>query len=655
MPCHLPPSTRDLLVRLFRAEVYRRTGFVEFPHQAEFRLATEGLSLTEQVVEPPDEDPRPFDPEKVRPEDYILKSVPVKVMVPCLPTHPDGFQVGETDNWARYEWRLAEPRKHIYHTPDGVHVKEGVIAHKASDLASFKAGKSKVIGMWATGFACLPGATVDMIGLTYETSQHEFDYLCEALLSGTKPLVKKPTHHYNDVRGGRMYLELPNGCSFGVRSWKNKDALRGGQITVYIFNEIYQLPGLTVYTGHAQNLRAEKGYAVFTSTPDRPWVKKLHQMGHGHHPDWHCPTPDQKILTADLRWVCAGDLKVGDALVGFDEDSKDGVRRFRTSHVTEVCHTKRPVHAVVFSDGTVVKVSGEHQWLAAKRAGRSANYVAKWTQTADGLDDKVVSRYFKPWSNVETRDAGYLASFYDGEGHITKFNHNQPLTVGAAQRGGLTLDGVLASLTSHGFRYRETKSGRDRDADCIRFFIQGSISERARFLGQIRPGRLVRKFHPEMLGALRSCDDRPLVVAVLDLGEQEIAGISTSTHTYILEGFAAHNCSCGNNARVNPFTFDLAGFLGDAPDWDVIQVHAPSLYPMCRESGLEPGALMSKEKFLISWLGQLGNFAGRVYGFDRKSITCTPATHPDLFKSAVTAEWRKRELVLSKLTHARTH
>jgi hypothetical protein len=48
------------------------------------------------------------------------------------------------------------------------------------------------------------------------------------------------------------------------------------------------LPGIECYTGVAQNLRARKGYALFATTPDRPWVGELHERGHGALPDWHC-------------------------------------------------------------------------------------------------------------------------------------------------------------------------------------------------------------------------------------------------------------------------------------------------------------------------------------------------------------------------------
>lgn len=379
--------------------VYRHWNFTEFPPQAEFRLATEGWQLTNQVVEAPPTLPPVYDLSKVSPTDYAITPKPVRVMVPALYNTPESFRVGETDNYARYEWRLAQPRRHAVQHADGVlSVDDGVIAHRASMLASFKNGKSKEIGMWATGFACLPGATIDMVGLEYGTSEHEFDYLCEALLSGSKPLIKKYKHYYNDVRAGRMYLELLNGCSFGVRSYKNKDALRGGQITCYIFNEIYQLPGLEVYTGHAQNLRAERGFAAFTSTPDRPWVKVLHTLGHGKNPDWHCV--------------------------------------------------------------------------------------------------------------------------------------------------------------------------------------------------------------------------------------------------------------CDNNAYVNPFTFDITSLMADLPDWETLAEHAPGLLMMAQQTGIEPGRLMSREKFKISWLGQMGGFVGRVYSFARGNVICTPGSHPHVWKPKVAEEWASQEALL---VQARAH
>ena len=81
MACHLPPSTRDILVRLFRQDVYRRAGFVEFPHQAALRLATEGLELTGQLVEAPSEADQAQSLAFQACNDYSLRSTPVQVQI----------------------------------------------------------------------------------------------------------------------------------------------------------------------------------------------------------------------------------------------------------------------------------------------------------------------------------------------------------------------------------------------------------------------------------------------------------------------------------------------------------------------------------------------------------------------------------------------
>lgn len=391
MPCHIPPSVRDQLVRLFRKDVYRRSNYVEFPHQAAWRLATEGMELTAEPVEEPPESEQfkslSYDPQA----DYSLKPEPVKLMVPCLPTDRNAFAVEETGNYARYQWQLAVPRVAMVRKQ----LETGVVAHKASDMSSFKGGKSKSAGMWTTGFACLPGGTVDMIGIEYASSEHEFNYLIEALLSGKNAPVKKTRHFYNDVRAGRMYLELMNECSFAARSWGNKETIRGGQITAYLYNEAYQLPGLEVHTGIAQNLRRERGFALWTTTPDRPWVQKLHDMAHGKNADWFCV--------------------------------------------------------------------------------------------------------------------------------------------------------------------------------------------------------------------------------------------------------------CGSTGYVNPFVFDMGAFMSDLPDWQTLVEYAPEMVQLCLESGYDPGALMSKEKFLISHLGKMGEFVGRVYNFQQGAMTVTPSTHSAIWKPSVVVRWAATQYALAQL------
>lgn len=380
MACHLRPSERDLLVRLWRQEVYRRNGFIEFPHQADVRLASEGLSLTDIVVPAPPESYQPLSwPPNPR-NDYSLKATPIELIVACEPEESGAFAVGETGNFARKQWQLAVPR--VVGTYTGP-------AHKLANLASFKAGKSKAAGMWVCGFSCLPGSVNEMVGLEYKTSEHEFNYLVEALLGGENAPIKKYKHFYNDVRQGHMLLQLQNNCTYEVRSWKNQDTLRGGQNTTYLYNEAYQLPGLTVYTGQQQNLRTEKGFAYFSTTADRPWVKVLHDMAHGKNWDWHC--------------------------------------------------------------------------------------------------------------------------------------------------------------------------------------------------------------------------------------------------------------MCGASGYVNPLTFNMAQFMESAPDWETIMEYTPALLPQCMKSGLQPGRLMSRDKFVIAWLGGMGEFVGQVYKFQVGQRIVSPSTHPRIWKKDVLDHWLEQQ------------
>lgn len=156
-----------------------------------------------------------------------------------------------------------------------------------SDLGAFKIGKSYGAALWASGFAAVPGAKVSLVGLEYDICEPEFSYLVEFLLS-ERGMGLKAESLQNRPRDGKMWLDLPNGARYEARSWERKDTLKGKENDAYIYCEAYQLPGIECFTGFSQNLRARRGYAYFATTPDRPWIKLLHELGHGYDPEWHC-------------------------------------------------------------------------------------------------------------------------------------------------------------------------------------------------------------------------------------------------------------------------------------------------------------------------------------------------------------------------------
>lgn len=252
-------ARRDALVAQFRRKTYAACGFVPFPHQAEWQLASEGWQLIDR---PP-----------------VAGDYYHDVLVTQASVTPGTFVVDRrivNDIPCAVVRRVIQPRV-------------GGTARILADLAAFKAGKSYGTAAWTSGFAILPDAKIHLIGAEYATAEPEFNYLADFLLSeAPRGMNMKAAKFHNDKRAGRMIIKLKSGAEFEVKSWERKEGLKGKKITAYVYCEAYQLPGLEVYTSLSQNLREQHGWALFPTTPDRPWVGIFHDYGHGQDPFWHC-------------------------------------------------------------------------------------------------------------------------------------------------------------------------------------------------------------------------------------------------------------------------------------------------------------------------------------------------------------------------------
>lgn len=236
MAGQVPNDMRNELARLFRERVCQKWGVVPFRHQRDVWAAGDGQILGDRVE-----------------------------------SSENALGVNEGDSIGYYE---ILPR---------LHGRARVLA----DLGAFKIGKSYGAALWGSGFAAVPGARVNLVGLEYDICEPEFTYLCEFLLS-ERGMNLKADSLQNRPRDGKMYMDLSNGAQFVARSWERKDSLKGKEIDAYIYCEAYQLPDVSCYTDFKQNLAAREGYAYFATTPDRPWVKVFHEKGHGVEDDWHC-------------------------------------------------------------------------------------------------------------------------------------------------------------------------------------------------------------------------------------------------------------------------------------------------------------------------------------------------------------------------------
>lgn len=166
----------------------------------------------------------------------------------------------------------------------------GGVAHVLADLAAFKGGKSFSGAMWLAGFAGVENASVDIVGLEYDTSEPEFNYLVDMLLS-ERGMNLEYSSFSNNKKMGKMWFTLANGAHFEVKSYRashKSDTFKGKTRDAYYFSEAYQLPGMHVWTRVSQNVRQRDGFGVFTTTPDRAWVLDLHEKAHGKDPYYHC-------------------------------------------------------------------------------------------------------------------------------------------------------------------------------------------------------------------------------------------------------------------------------------------------------------------------------------------------------------------------------
>jgi hypothetical protein len=251
----------------------------------------------------------------------------------------------------------------------------------------------------------------------------------------------------------------------------------------------------------------------------------------------YCPVPETNILTADLRHVPAGDIVVGDRLVGFDEErtGKGLHRRLKESVVEAVGRLTLPCYKITLSDGTEVTCSSDHQWLVSTAGRRTI-----WKRTEDLTTYDRIFKVTDLWEHTEDYRTGYLAAAFEGEGHFCRGN-----ILGFSQRENAMYDKVMAYLDQLGFTTNKVH-GSGTNHDVTVSMIAGGRTEIMRFLGQVRPQRLLDKLTLDGFSLGRQGRDEPFlhpkVTSLEFVGDREVCAIKTSTKTYIAEGLASHNC-----------------------------------------------------------------------------------------------------------------
>jgi len=264
----------------------------------------------------------------------------------------------------------------------------------------------------------------------------------------------------------------------------------------------------------------------------------------------YCVTPETRVLTADLRWIPVGTVRPGEMLLAFDEDQRipaqEGYKRrgrmYRGTAVKSVRLVDQPCFELEFADGTVVRCSQDHKWLTYGSGSGS-----RWLTTANlRCGPEYASHVVKPldvWDDAErSYEHGYLSAAFDGEGCLTQRGLTADAkglagtSVSFAQKDNAMLDKTKRAIKDLGFSYNE----HDQVDSGVHHLSISSRREVLKFLGTVRPERLLAKFRPDVLGLMGHRTTR--LVRREFIGTQTVVAMQTDSRTFFAEGLASHNC-----------------------------------------------------------------------------------------------------------------
>jgi len=260
---------------------------------------------------------------------------------------------------------------------------------------------------------------------------------------------------------------------------------------------------------------------------DEGVLRSMYVVPPGHifvHRDF-CVGPNTRILKADLTWTSAEDLKVGDELIGFDENLAN-YSCWKLCMVKAIKVVVQPSYKVTTDLGSVI-CSGEHRWA-------TNGPVWKYTATQNLKVGDEIPFFAQPWEFEDSFDSGWMSGIFDGEGSLSI---DCPLQFG--QKPGAVLDRGVRILTERGFNTKISPNG----SGVMNVRVQGGVGEYLRGLGIFKPTRLSQNHSKIWFGRrIRTKVNRYAVVQNIEqLGEMEVIGIETTTGTFIAEGLLSHN------------------------------------------------------------------------------------------------------------------
>lgn len=278
-----------------------------------------------------------------------------------------------------------------------------------------------------------------------------------------------------------------------------------------------------------------------------------------------CVEKNTPILMKDFTWKSAGELKVGDEILAFEEGlpphvpmrNKKGKwqnplkgkeRNLIPAIITHNDVVKEYCVKVTFTNGYSLITTLDHPWLMKTQKD---NFF-KWRESIKLKPGDRVVRVCKPWEKDTSYEGAWMSGYISGEGSLLKNSGSGVSGIQWCQRPTVvkeTADKYADKLGINRFDYLPKTNWGLGKGDCIYTNTTGGKWKTFQWLGSLDLKRLITHVDYTKLGTLygvntETNDQEEYYVKSVELcGEHEIARLSTSTGTYIADGFAMHNCS----------------------------------------------------------------------------------------------------------------
>ena len=298
--------------------------------------------------------------------------------------------------------------------------------------------------------------------------------------------------------------------------------------------------------------------------------------------EYNCVEQDTPVLMADYTWKAIRDVQVGDQLLSVDEQGgnqrqRQGSRRWRVATVTRKKEAVKEClelsaggrHLILTPDHQVLTgLSGKH-WI---EAGRTRHDHAFQSSLMEAVE---------PWDDTEDlRNRGWMGGFLDGEGCVNgthmqggaQGTHRGYGSVSFSQNPGDVLDRACAIV--HQYRLPLSMRGASESHHNTHYgYVRGGPAATIRLLGLFKPIRLQNTFrHIVESGHIRAvCLTPKKLTGKAKVGLRHVVDITTTTGTFIANGFVVHNCR--DAAVTCELAHTLRAALVEDNKWDLYREH----------------------------------------------------------------------------------